>query len=96
MRLQNYDTLDILLGRRWDEFKYYSVPHRAYKPFASEPTLNMVGCGRIFICVMNDLLRHECPEIETWEARAALWVEFYYEPFVDGNGSSADPYVIYD
>ncbi|KAJ7867168.1 hypothetical protein B0H13DRAFT_1897689 [Mycena leptocephala] len=67
-----------------------------YKRIDSAQFVDMIGRGRIFLCVRRDLLRAECPEIDRWENIAEIWAELLDEPFVDGDGSSTDPYVIYD
>ncbi|KAJ7846662.1 hypothetical protein B0H13DRAFT_1907691 [Mycena leptocephala] len=96
MWFQNYDTWNILHGRIWSEFDFYSVPHREYQSFPSQTSLDMLGRGRILICVRHDLLRHECPGLRRWEHRAVLWAGFYPELFVEGTGSSGDPYIVSD
>jgi hypothetical protein len=94
MRPQNYPTLPA--GHPWEQFDFYSVAHKTYKRIDSARFVNVIGRGRIFLCVRRGLLRAECPEIERWENLAEIWAKMLDEPFVDGDGSSTDPYVIYD
>ncbi|KAJ7907164.1 hypothetical protein B0H13DRAFT_2332661 [Mycena leptocephala] len=94
MRPQNYPTLPA--GHPWEQFDFYSVAHKTYKRIDSARFVNVIGRGRIFLCVRCGLLRAECPEIERWENLAEIRAKMLDEPFVDGDGSSTDPYVIYD
>ncbi|KAJ7901518.1 hypothetical protein B0H13DRAFT_2336004 [Mycena leptocephala] len=94
MRPQNYPTISA--GHPWEQFNFYSVAHKTYKCIDSAQFVDMIGRGHIFLCVRRDLLRAECPEIDRWENIAKIWAELLDEPFVDGDGSSTDPYVIYD
>ncbi|KAJ7922743.1 hypothetical protein B0H13DRAFT_1865580 [Mycena leptocephala] len=94
MRPQNYPTLSA--GHPWEQFNFYSVAHKTYKRIDLAEFVDMIGRARIFLCVRRDLLRAECPEIDRWENIAEIWAKLLDEPFVDGDGSSTDPYVIYD